>query len=141
VRKLLRRLPSWARTTAGIVLSSVLVLLLVAYFREGAPDGRGRLIDSAFSADGRYEVRVFNWHAMLGEDGWDFVIRRRDGAGAYVGCMYSEFGAYYEAVRSVDAGSVRITVYEGTVSFAFDPETMRVTRPIPADLCAGHEYE
>jgi hypothetical protein len=72
---------------------------------------------------------------VLGEDGWDVVIQRRADPAVYAGCLYSEDGAHYERIQSVDAGSVRIATDEGPVPIAFDPATMRVTRRVPAELC------
>jgi hypothetical protein len=45
----------------------------------------------------------------------------------------------YSAVLSVEAGSVRIATDEGPIAIAFDPDTMRVTQPIPEGLCAGYQ--
>jgi MFS family permease len=103
---------------------------------------RGDLVDRASSADGRYEVRVLHWHAVLGEDGWDIVIRRTDGVrfvDAFAGCLFSETGGGYDSIRSVEPGSVRITTAEGPIAITFDPATMHVTRRVPSDLCGGYE--
>jgi hypothetical protein len=100
----------------------------------------GNLVDRAYSADGRYEVRVLHWTAMLGEDGWDVVVQRRDGlrfVAAYAGCLFSDVAGYNE-IQSVEAGRVRIATDEGVVNVWFDSETMHLTERIPADLCAGY---
>jgi len=66
--------------------------LAVAFFGGGGPfDTRGELVDSFSSPDGRYQVRVFNWQSVLGEDGWNVVVQRRDGlryVEAYAGCLF-----------------------------------------------------
>jgi hypothetical protein len=85
---------------------------------------------------------VFRWQAILGEDGWDVVIQRRGnvrGVEAYAGCLFSKVSGDYSAVLSVEAGSVRIATDEGPIAIAFDPDTMRVTQPIPEGLCAGYQ--
>jgi hypothetical protein len=115
----------------------------VAFLGGGGPfDTRGQLVDSVSSAGGRYQVQVFNWQSVLGEDGWDVVIQRRDGlryVEAYAGCLFSEGSARYERIQAVEAGSVLIATDESPISIAFDPETMHVTRPIPVGLCQGYE--
>jgi hypothetical protein len=102
---------------------------------------RGELVDHASSADGRYEIRVFHWQAVLGEDGWDFVVQRRDrlrGVSAYAGCLFGEESGDYTGIQSVGAGSVRIATEDRLVDVAFEPDTMRVTQRIPEDLCRGY---
>jgi hypothetical protein len=117
--------------------------IAVAFLGGGGPmDTRGELVDSVSSADGLYQVQVFNWQAALGEDGWDIVVQRRDGlryVEAYAGCLFSEGSARYERIQAVEAGSVLIATDEGPISIAFDPKTMHVTRRIPVDLCQGYE--
>jgi hypothetical protein len=91
--------------------------------------------------DGRYQVEVFSWQAVLGEPGWDVVVYRRDGlrgSEAYAGCLFSEAPANYRAVQSIEAGSVRIATEEGSIVIAFDPNTMRIVQRIPVDLCRGY---
>ena len=100
----------------------------------------GDLVDRAFTDDGRYEVRILHWTAVLGEDGWDVVVERRDGPrfmAAYAGCLFSEVAGYNE-IQSVEAGRARIATDEDVIEIRFNPETMRLTEPIPADLCAGY---
>ena len=137
-------------TTALVFGATGLVLVCgaglgfaVAFLGGGGPlDTRGELVDSVSSADGRYQVQVFNWQAVLGEDGWDVVVQRRDGLRyleAYAGCLFSEGSARYERIQAVDAGSVLIATDEGPISIAFDPKTMLVTKRIPVDLCQGYE--
>ncbi|MET0419848.1 MAG: hypothetical protein ABW022_27845 [Actinoplanes sp.] len=127
--------------TGLVVLLAGCVGLAVATLGGGSP-GRGERVDHMSSADGRYRVEVFYWEAMLGEPGWDVIISRRDGlrnTEAFAGCLYSESAATYKAVQSVEAGSARIVTEEGLISIAFDPNTMRATERIPAELCAGYE--
>ncbi|MEV4639347.1 hypothetical protein AB0J80_18540 [Actinoplanes sp. NPDC049548] len=107
----------------------------------GSSGRHGDRIDVVSSADGRYQVEVFAWEAVLGEPGWDVVIYRRDGlrgTEASAGCLFSEASADYRAVLTVEAGFVRIATEEGSVAIAFDPTTMRVTHRIPVDLCGGY---
>lgn len=116
--------------------------LASSFVGGGSANASGELVDSVSSADGRYQVQVFHWQAVLGEDGWDFVVQRRDGlrgGEAYAGCLFSEGSARYQRIEVVEAGTVRIATDEGPVSLAFDPKTMHVTRPIPADLCLGYD--
>ncbi|MEV8510107.1 hypothetical protein AB0368_35490 [Actinoplanes sp. NPDC051475] len=97
------------------------------------------LVNRAVSADGRYEVRVLYWVAVI-DDAWDIVVQRRDGArfvAAYAGCLYSE-AARYERIQSVESGRARIVTDEGVVEVQFDPDTMRITKRIPAELCPGY---
>jgi hypothetical protein len=116
--------------------------LASSFVGGGSANADGELVDSVSSADGRYQVQVFNWKAVLGEDGWDVVIQRRDGlrgGEAYAGCLFSEGAARYERIQAVEAGTVRIATDRGPISITFDPKTLRVTRPIPVDLCLGYE--
>ena len=117
---------------AGIVLAVELL---------SAASGRGELVDTAVSADGRYQVRILHWTSVIGEDGWDVVVQRRDGprsTDAYAGCLFAESSGDYQDIESVEAGSVRIATEDGPISIAFDPATMVVTRHIPVDLCQGY---
>ncbi|MEV0897068.1 hypothetical protein [Actinoplanes sp. NPDC049802] len=141
--------PSSRRTGAGAALAfgatglAVLcaggVTVLAGVFISSAPSGE--LIDHASSPDGRYEVRILHWRAVLGEDGWDVVVQRRDGlrfVEADAGCLFSEDSGGYESIQSVEAGSVRIVTGAGPVAITFDPATMQMTKPIPASLCPGY---
>ena len=136
-------------TTARVVGATGMVVLcggclglaIPGFFT--VPSGRHQeRVDRMSSADGRYQVKVFRWQAILGEDGWDVVIQRRGkvrGVEAYAGCLFSKVSGDYSAVLSVEAGSVRIATDEGPIAIAFDPDTMRVTQPIPEGLCAGYQ--
>jgi hypothetical protein len=107
----------------------------------GSSGQHGNRIDLVSSADGRYQVEVFFWQAVLGEPGWDVVIYRRDGlrgTEAYAGCLFSEAPANYQAIQSVEAGSVRIATEDGSIAIAFDPNTMHIIQRIPVDLCSGY---
>lgn len=107
----------------------------------GSSGRHGNRIDLVSSADGRYQVEVFSWQAVLGEPGWDVVIYRRDGlrgTEAYAGCLFSEAAANFQAIQSVEAGSVRIATEEGSIAIRFDPNTMQITQGIPVDLCRGY---
>jgi len=100
----------------------------------------GEVIDRAISDDGRYEVRILHWTAMLGEDGWDVRVQRRDGprfVDAYAGCLFSDL-ASYNGIQSVEAGQARIATDVGVVDIRFNPETMQVAERVPADFCAGY---
>jgi len=100
----------------------------------------GDLVDRAISDDGRYEVRVLHWSAMLGEDGWDVVVQRRDGlrfVDTFAGCLFSDMASYDE-IQSVEAGRARIVTDAGEIEIRFNPDTMRLAERIPADLCAGY---
>ncbi|MBU2663986.1 hypothetical protein KOI35_10845 [Actinoplanes bogorensis] len=144
-------IPSWRRTRpvvaavfggTGVVVvcGGTFRLVLAILFSSSA--GHGELVDQATSADGRYEVRVLHWQAALGEDGWDVVIHRQDGVGyveTYGGCIYSESAGNYTGIESIEPGAVRLTTDDGPVSLLFDPETMKVTRRIPTELCAGYD--
>ncbi|MEV6599270.1 hypothetical protein AB0M36_20815 [Actinoplanes sp. NPDC051346] len=137
------------RTTTRVFGATGLVMLCsgclgsaVAFFDVGPSGRHADQIDHMSSADGRYQVKVFHWQAMLGEDGWDVVIQRRDGlrgVEAYAGCLYSEASGNYSGVQSVEAGAVRIATDEGPISIVFDPKTMHVTQRIPVDLCPGYD--
>jgi hypothetical protein len=87
---------------------------------DDSPD-RGELVEHVSSPDGRFEVRVFHWQAVLGEDGWDFVVQRRDavrGVHAYAGCVFRKD---YGEIKSVEAGSVHIDFDGDPIDIAFDP--------------------
>ncbi|MET8150146.1 hypothetical protein ACIBSW_08500 [Actinoplanes sp. NPDC049668] len=121
------------------VLCGGVVALIFGIFHDSSPSGE--LVDHASSADGRYEVRVLHWQSVLGEDGWDVAIQRRDGlrfVEANAGCLFSEESGDYHSIESVEAGSVRIITDEGPISIAFNPTTMQITKRIPADLCQGY---
>ena len=132
------------RMTAPFALAAVVIFCaggagLVVVSALGVR--RGELVDRAVSADGRYEVRISHWTAVLGEDGWDVAVQRRDGlrfVEAAAGCLYSEVAAY-DKIQSVEPGRVRIGTDEGVIDIGFDPATMRLTERIPAALCAGYE--
>lgn len=104
--------------------------------------GRGSdLVGHAYAADGRYEVRVFH-SPVIAENGdeWDVVVQRRDGlrfVPGYAGCLYSAVSRY-RGIQSIEAGRTRLTTDHGVVDIRFDPATMRVTTPIPSDLCGGY---
>jgi hypothetical protein len=130
---------AWAFGGTGLVVFLAGCVALAASFLSVGP--RGDRVGLLSSADGRYQVEVLKWEAILGEPGWDVVIYRRDGlrgTQAYAGCLFSEASANYHAIQSVEAGSVRIATEEGLISIAFNPETMQVTQRIPVDLCAGY---
>ncbi|MGK5682534.1 hypothetical protein [Actinoplanes sp. URMC 104] len=125
----------------AVVVAFAAGIALVAGVLSDSSSRRGELVDTAVSADGRYQVRIRHWQAMLGEDGWDVVVQRRDGPGTterFAGCLFAESSGDYERVRSVEPGTVRIATERGPISIAFDPATMAVTKRIPADLCAGY---
>ncbi|GAB1644315.1 hypothetical protein [Krasilnikovia sp. MM14-A1259] len=136
---------AWAFGGTGLaVLLAGCVGLTASLFGLGiGSSGRhGNRIDLVSSADGRYQVEVFSWQAVLGEPGWDVVVYRRDGlrgTEAYAGCLFSEASANYQAIQSVEAGYVRIATEEGSIAIAFDPNTMRITQRIPVGLCQGYE--
>jgi hypothetical protein len=114
-------------------------IVLAVGMLSDASSGRGELVGTAVSADGRYQVRILHWQAVLGEDGWDVVVQRRDGlrtTDGYAGCLFEE--STYQGIQSVEAGSVRIATAQGPISITFDPATMVVTEGIPADLCQGY---
>jgi hypothetical protein len=132
---------AWAFGGTGLFVLLAGGVGLVAAILGAGPSGRhGDRVGVLPSADGRYQAEVYQWQGVLGEPGWDVFIYRRDGlrgTEAYAGCLYSEASATYTAIQSIQAGSVRIATETGPVSIAFHPETMRVTQPIPADLCQG----
>jgi hypothetical protein len=134
---------AWACGGTGLFVLFAGCAGLVASIAGVGPSGRhGDRVAVVSSADGRYQVEVFEWQAVLGEPGWDVVIYRRDGlrgTEAYAGCLFSEASAWYDTIQSVQAGSVRIATDAGPVFVAFDPTTMQVTQPIPVDLCGGYE--
>jgi hypothetical protein len=111
--------------------------LALSYTADGGPFGRGDPIDRLSSADGQYEVQIFQWQTVIGEIGWDIVIQRRDGVEADAGCLWSEGSADYQEILAVEAGFVRIATDEGSVFIAFDPNTMQVTRGVHE--CGGYE--
>jgi hypothetical protein len=133
---------AWAFGGTGLFVLLAGGVGLVASLVGVGPSGRhGDRVARVSSADGRYQVEVFEWQSVLGEPGWDVVIYRRDGlrgTGAYAGCLFSEASATYDAIQSIQAGSVRIATEAGPISIAFDPTTMQVTQPIPVDLCEGY---
>ena len=119
----------------GAVLAVAAVLGLVISVLAGRS---GDLVDHVDSADGEFQIRVVHWQAALGEDGWDVVIQRQDGVDAYSGCLFAEESGDYVSARFVEAGSVRIVAGDHLITVAFEPGTMRITRPIPAGLCRGY---
>ena len=126
--------------TAVVVVFGAGIVLAVGVLSDHS-SGSGELVDTAVSADGRYQVRILHWQAVLGEDGWDVVVQRRDGlrsTDGYAGCLFSESSGAYTEIQSVEAGSVRIATEQGPISIAFDPATMVVTKRIPVDLCQGY---
>ncbi|MFI7599323.1 hypothetical protein [Actinoplanes sp. NPDC049681] len=133
---------AWAVGGTGLaVLLTGCAGLAASLFGAGPPGRHSEPVNVLSSADGRYQVEVFSWQAVLGEPGWDIVIYRRDGlrgTEAYAGCLFSEASASYHAIQSVEAGSMRIATEAGSISVAFDPKTMQVTRRIPVDLCGGY---
>jgi hypothetical protein len=106
---------------------------------DGGPARRGEPTDRLSSADGRYEVRIFQWQTVIGELGWDIVIQRRDGVEADAGCLFGDGAADYQEILAVEAGFVRIATDEGSVFLAFDPNTMQVTRGVHE--CGGYEED
>jgi hypothetical protein len=126
--------------TAMVVLFSAGIVLAVGVLSDSS--GSGELVDSANSVDGRYQVRVLHWQAMLGEDGWNVVVQRRDGLrtkDGYAGCLFAENSGAFEQIQSVEAGSVQIATEQGPISITFDPESMVVTKRIPMELCQGYD--
>lgn len=124
----------------GLAVLFVAALTFAVGVLAGRSALRGAPVDSLASADGRYEVRVRNWQSVIGEDGWDVYVERRDGEHTtrlFVGCLFSE-NSSFEGIRPVEAGEVRISTDVGPVSATFDPAAMVVTRRIPAELCQGY---
>ncbi|HWS38006.1 MAG TPA: hypothetical protein VN408_35390 [Actinoplanes sp.] len=129
-----------ARRTAVLAPVAVVTVLLLAVGavpvwivtpeQSGAPAAR--------DAAGRYEVRIQEWHAVLGETGWDVTIRRNDGytfTDADAGCIYQE--PAFERVASVTAGTATLITSDGPLTITFDPDTMQVSNPI--EHCAGFD--
>ncbi|GAA4946947.1 hypothetical protein GCM10025331_38300 [Actinoplanes utahensis] len=131
--------PEHRRRSAVTVAGSTVAIFFVGV--AALVDGRGEdFVDRTYSADGRYEARVLPWTSVLGEEGWDVAIYRRDGLrfiAADAGCLFSEVAAY-RRIRSVEAGHVSIATDHDVVDVRFDPDDMRIITPIPADLCAGY---
>jgi hypothetical protein len=78
---------------------------------------------------------------VLGEDGWNIVVERRDRlrfVTADAGCLFSEV-ARYQASPSVEAGRASIATDQGLIDVRFDPEAMHVSTRIPTEFCAGYE--
>ncbi|MBG0568642.1 hypothetical protein [Actinoplanes aureus] len=134
-----RRSQLWPLAGIAVLLATALAAL---YVFDTGYSGRGDVVDRGSSADGHYQVQVFHWESVIGEDGWDIVIQDRDGlrnVNTYAGCLFSEESGDYAGIRSVEAGSVRIATDNGPLDIAFDPTTMHVTKRIPAALCQGYE--
>src|SRR3712207_3190190 len=65
-------------TGLAVLLAGCLGVTL-SFFVVGPSGRHGDRVDLLSSADGRFQVEIFYWEAMLGESGWDVVIYRRDG--------------------------------------------------------------
>lgn len=96
------------------------------------------LAGDVYTPDGRYELRVFHWdYYGAGEDEWEVLVERR-GAIQFLavdaGCL-SETVTSYRGVVSFEAGHASLATDGGAVDIEFDPRTMRVTTPLPAELC------
>ncbi|SNY49869.1 hypothetical protein [Paractinoplanes atraurantiacus] len=134
--------PLAARVAVGGVAAVVALVglrLAVEDTADFSAPRKGELVGEASSADGRFEVRVLHWRAVLGEDGWDVVVRNSNGREAYAGCLYSENDGTYTGIEAVGDGTVRLATEEGPVTVGFDPATMRITSRIPVALCATYE--
>ncbi len=71
---------AWAfRGTGLFVLLAGCAALVASVVGVGPSGGHGDRVALVASADGRYQVEVYEWQAVLGEPGWDVVIYRRDG--------------------------------------------------------------
>ncbi|WP_213013136.1 hypothetical protein [Paractinoplanes toevensis] len=97
------------------------------------------LAGDVYTADRRYELRVFHWDFGPGQDEWQVLVERR-GPLRFVavdaGCVSATVTSY----RSVDAfepGHARLTTDTGVIDIRFDAQTMHVTDPIPGELCPG----
>jgi hypothetical protein len=107
--------------------------------------GFPRVIEQRSTADGRYDVQVIE-EAVLVDSSWTFVIRRHAHGRlreVEAGCISSE-AAEFERVESIRPGRIIIRVSEyvpesskhqiRVVDVRFDPDSMRVTQPIPAEF-------
>jgi hypothetical protein len=95
------------------------------------------LAGDVYTADGRYELRVFHFDVGAGQDEWDVLVERR-GAIRFLavdaGCLAAEVTSY-QGIESFEAGHARLATSAGPVDIEFDTQTMRVTTPVPARLC------
>ncbi|MEV6344316.1 hypothetical protein [Actinoplanes sp. NPDC051851] len=134
---------SWTVGRLAAVLVSVVVIALICgggFFLESPASfvRRGHdLAGDAYTADGRYELRIYSWDYADGPSEWQVLVERR-GTFRFVatdaGCLAAS-ATTYQGIASFEPGRARLTTSDGTVDIRFDPDTMRVTTPIPAALC------
>lgn len=130
-----RRLSALAPVAAGTAVVLVVGGAAVALM---TPRTYGDPVARATNA--RYEVLVHEWHAVLGEPGWDVTIRRNDRfsfTDAEAGCLYSG-STTFEHVESMIPGAATLLTSDGPLTITFSPDTMKIITPIPQDLCPGY---
>lgn len=90
-----------------------------------------------YTADGRYELRVFQWSSGAGPFMWDVLVERR-GRFRFVavdaGCL-SATVTTYRGIESFAPGHARLLTDSGVVDVRFDTQTMYISGPVPAELC------
>jgi hypothetical protein len=131
------------RTRLATVLVSVAVMV---FFCGGGltlenPDAfvrRGHdIAGDVYTADGRYELRVFRWGSGAGPFEWEVLVERR-GTVRFVavdaGCLDATVTTY-RGIESFEPGRARLLAGSGVVDVRFDAKTMHVTAPVPAELC------
>jgi hypothetical protein len=136
---------SWSGGRRRLVPALVSVAVLVLFCGGGlaleSPDAfvrRGHdLAGDAYTADGRYELRIFSWQSGTGPFAWDVRVERR-GAVRFVavdaGC-FSASVTIYRGIESFEPGHARLITGSGLVDVRFDTQSMHVTAPVPAELC------
>ena len=95
------------------------------------------LAGDVYTADGRYELRIFHWDYGAGRGEWDVLVERRGPIrfrAVEAGCLSAAVTSY-RGVESFEPGHARLTTDAGAIDVEFDPETMRVTVPVPARNC------
>jgi hypothetical protein len=97
------------------------------------------LAGDVYTADGRYELRIFRWDSGIGPYEWDVLVERR-GTIRFVavdaGCL-STMATSYRGVASFEPGHAQLLTDSGVFDISFDTKTMHVTHPLPAELCPG----
>jgi hypothetical protein len=95
------------------------------------------LAGDAYTADGRYELRIFSWESGTGSFEWDVLVERR-GAVRFVavdaGCISASVTTY-RGIESFEPGHARLIVGSGVVDVQFDTESMHLMAQVPAELC------
>ena len=136
---------SWSSGRRQLVTALVSVAAVVLFCGGGlaleSPEAfvqRGHdLADDAYTADGRYELRIFSRESENGPFEWEVRVERR-GAVRFVavdaGCFSSSVTTY-RGIESFKPGHARLITSSGVIDVRFDTESIHVTAPIPAELC------